>query len=113
MATATSVIRYRSKPKKKTHRRGGMTVPLSLIGGLMPMAADIVSATRVGGIEAALGHVSLCTTGYDPADGKWKPGFAMQKLYGPMFVAMMAHKLAGRLGINRMLGKAGVPLFRI
>lgn len=112
MATRT-ITRYRSRPKARHHRRGGMTIPVSLIGGLMPMAADIISATRVGGMEAALGHVSLCTTGYDPADGKWKPGFALQKLYGPMFVAMMVHKLAGRLGINRMLGKARVPLFRI
>ena len=77
------------------------------------MGADLVSAYKVGGAEAAIGHVSLCTTGYDPADGKWKPSFALQKLYGPLFLGMVVHKAASKVGINRMLAKAGVPLFRI
>ena len=90
-----------------------MTIPLAVVGGLVPMGADVVSAFKVGGAEAALGHVSLCTTGYDPADGKWKPMFALQKLYGPLLLGMLVHKAASKVGINRMLSRAGVPLLRV
>jgi hypothetical protein len=90
-----------------------MTLPLAIVGGFVPMGADIVSAFRVGGIEAALGHVSLCTTGYDPADGQFKPMFAAKKLYGPLLLGVIVHKFAGKLGVNRALGRMGVPFVRI
>lgn len=31
----------------------------------------------------------------------------------PVMVGILVHKLAGRLGINRALGRAGVPIIRI
>lgn len=99
--------------KARGHRRAKMTVPLAVIGGLVPMGVDVIQAYRVGGAEAALGHVSMCTTGYDPSDGKMKLGFAMQKLYGPLLAGFLVHKLASGLGVNRALGKAGVPLLRV
>lgn len=110
---AKTIVRYRSRPKAKHHRKAGMTIPLAVIGGLVPMGVDVVQAYKIGGAEAALGHVSMCTTGYDPSDGKIKLGFAMQKLYGPLFLGMMVHKVAGRLGVNRMLSRAGVPVLRV
>jgi hypothetical protein len=102
-----------ARTKKRRRSKGGFTLPLAVVGGLVPAGADILSAYKIGGAEAALGHVSLVTTGFDPADGSWKPGFAFQKLYGPLFVAFMVHKLAARLGINRALGRAGVPFVRV
>ena len=100
--------------KRKGHsKRAGMTIPLAVIGGLIPMATDVLSAYKAAGAEGALGHVSLCTTGYDPSDGQWKPAFAMQKLYGPLFLGSMVHKLASKLGVNRMIASAGIPLIRI
>jgi len=102
-----------ARTKKRRRSKGGFTLPLAVVGGLVPAGADIHSAYKIGGAEAALGHVSLVTTGYDPADGAWKPAFAFQKLYGPLFVGFMVHKLAAQLGINRALGRAGVPFVRI
>lgn len=100
--------------KKKARRSSkGMTVPLAVIGGLVPAGADVLAAWRTAGAQAGIEHVAMVTTGYDPSDGQWKPGFAMQKLYGPLFVGFMVHKLAARLGINRALGRAGVPFVRI
>lgn len=98
---------------KRRSSKGGFTLPAAVIGGLVPMGADIVSAYRIAGPQAALEHVAMCTTGYDPSDGQWKPAFAMQKLYGPLFVGFMVHKLASKVGINRALGRAGVPFLRI
>lgn len=90
-----------------------MSIPLAVVGGFVPMGADVLSAFRIGGVEAALGHVSLCTTGYDPSDGKWKPMFAVQKLYGPLLLGAVVHKVASKLGINRALAGAGIPLLRV
>lgn len=114
MATrAIARRRPRTIVRRVGRRAQHMTIPLAIVGGLVPMGADIVSAYRVGGIEAALGHLSLCTTGYDPADGQYKPMFAVKKLYGPLLLGAIVHKAAGRLGINRMLAKTGIPLLRI
>jgi hypothetical protein len=117
MASNTRAV-ARRRPRVITLRRAGrrakhMTLPLAVVGGFVPMGTDIISAYKVGGVSAALGHVSLCTTGYDPADNKWKPMFAVQKLYGPLLLGAIVHKAANRLGINRMLSSMGVPLIRV
>jgi hypothetical protein len=112
-AKAIARRRTRTIVRRVGHRAKRMTIPLAIVGGFVPMGVDLVSAFKVGGIEAALGHVSLCTTGYDPADGIWKPMFAVKKLYGPLLLGTIVHKAAGRLGINRMLASMGIPLVRV
>lgn len=94
-------------------RSQGMTIPVAVIGGLLPAAGALIEANRSGGMGGVLQWSSILTTGYDPADGSWKPGIAFRKLYGPLALGFVVHKLAGRLGINRALGRAGVPLIRI
>jgi hypothetical protein len=114
MATrAIARRRPRMIMRRVGHRAKKMTIPLAIVGGFVPMGADLISAYKVGGLEATLGHVSLCTTGYDPADDLWKPMFAVKKLYGPLLLGTIVHKVAGRLGVNRMLAQMGVPLVRI
>jgi hypothetical protein len=116
MAKAATAIRRRSRTmyvRRVGRRAAKMTIPLAVVGGLVPMGADLILAYKVGGVEATLGHVSLCTTGYDPADGQWKPMFAVKKLYGPLLLGTAVHKLAGALGINRMLARMKVPFLRI
>jgi hypothetical protein len=114
-----AIARRRRRPisrlpvRRAGHKAKSMTIPLAIVGGFVPMGVDLISAFKVGGIEAAMGHVSLCTTGYDPADGIWKPMFAVRKLYGPLLLGAIVHKAAGRLGINRMLASMGIPLVRV
>lgn len=102
---------YVSRPKRRSAAK--MTVPVAVIAGFVPMGADILSAYRVAGAQGAIEHLALCTTGYDPSDGKFKPMFAFQKLYGPLIAGVMVHKIAGYLGVNRALGRAKVPFLRI
>jgi hypothetical protein len=116
MAKNAALAAYKAGAKARNtgkHHKPKTTIPLAIVGGFVPMGVDLVSAFRVGGVEAALGHVSLCTTGYDPADGQWKPMFAAKKLYGPLLLGTIVHKVASGLGINRMLARMGVPLLRI
>jgi len=108
-----TIVRYRNRSQSKRHAKAKMTMPLAVIGGLMPFGSTLLSAYRQGGVDAVVQHASMMTTGYDPTDGKVKFGYAVQKLYGPLAIGFLAHKLASRLGLNRALGAAGVPLFRI
>ncbi|GAI69904.1 unnamed protein product [marine sediment metagenome] len=114
MAKTRAIARRRNPARRRAGRkRGGLTLPLAVIGGFVPALCDLRAAYKFGGFPCALEHVSLCTTGYDPYDGKWKPGFAAEKLYGPLFLGVVVHKLAGRLGINRLIAQTGIPFFRI
>ncbi len=106
-------VRAAKNPRKGRGRGGFKLPPLAIIGGLVPAGVDILAAFKFGGFQCALEHVSLCTTGYDPYDGQWKPGFAAQKLYGPLFLGTIVHKVANGLGVNRMLAAAGLRFLRI
>ncbi len=114
MAKTKAITRYRYRRRKNPgRRRGGFTLPLAVIGGLVPAGVDVLAAFKIGGAQTALEHVSLCTTGYDPADNVWKPDFAARKLYGPLLLGTIVHKLASKLGINRMIARSGIPVVRI
>ena len=114
MATkAIARRRTRTFIRRVGRRAKRMTVPLAIVAGFVPAALDIKLAYKVGGFEAALGHVSLCASGYDPSDGVWKPMFAFEKLYGPLLLGAVVHSAANHLGINRVLAKAGIPILRV
>lgn len=112
MATKT-IVKYRARPKAKHRSKAGTTVPLAMIAGLAPAVMHLLDAYRMGGLPAVPQHLSMITTGYDPADGKWKPAMAVQYLWGPLAIGMVVHKLAGKLGINRALAAAGIPIVRL
>jgi hypothetical protein len=111
--TALTAFKAGLKSKRTgEHHRPKMTISLALIAGLMPMVLDLKDAYKVDGLPAVASHVGLCTVGYDGVN-KWNPGYAFRKLWAPLAMGFVAHKLASRLGINRMLGRMGIPLVRI
>lgn len=89
------------------------TIPIAVVAGLIPAGSTLMSAYQQAGLPAVMQHASMMTTGYDPTDGRIKIGYAVQKLYGPLAIGFIAHTLATKLGVNRMLSRAGVPLIRI
>jgi len=99
--------------KKKSRRRSkNFTLPVAVIGGFMPMATYVVDGMNHGGINASLARVGIATTGYNAIDGKFYPK-AMASKMAPVLLGMVIHKFAGKLGINRMLASAGVPVVRL
>jgi len=93
-----------------------MRIPLAVVGGMVPMGADVIGAISSNGWLAGLDHLSLCTTGITTKPGgavEWHPSYALQKFYLPMLGGVVAHKLAARLGVNRMLSRAGIPFISI
>ena len=109
-----AIVRYAHRPRRRS--RVGTLIHLTMIAGLAPMASDVVSGYQAAGAMGALDHLSLCTTGITRhSDGSYafQPMYALTRLYLPMFGAMLAHKMANRVGINRVIRKSGIPLFEL
>lgn len=107
-----SIIRYRRA--KKSFRRKGFTLPLAVLAGFAPPAMRVYSTTRQFGVQQGIGEFSRIFTGFDV----YNPGAGWNvnnMVYGalPVAVGMLVHKVAARLGVNRMLSSAGIPFVRI
>lgn len=111
----TALAAYKAGVKARTkgnHHKPKTTISVAMIAGLVPMALDLKSAYAVDGMAAVVSHVGLCTVGYDGVN-PWNPRHAIRKLYGPLLMGVLVHKVASKLGVNRMIARAGIPLFRI
>lgn len=99
---------YRTRPARR-HKRPGMRIPLAVVAGFIPLGVGIWNRKSQ---PANLGpYVLGSLTGYVPGQG-----FNMQYMSEgalPIAAGFIAHSLASKLGINRLLGRAGVPLVRI
>jgi hypothetical protein len=98
--------------KAKRSRRHGFTIPLAVIGGLVPTAAFAAEGLKVGGPVEAAKRASMRLTGWNPWVGQWYfSEFAAGWL--PILAGVVAHKLANNTGINRAIASAGIPVLRV
>lgn len=101
----------RSKGKGK-HRRVKMTIPMGIVAGFVPLSISVWNV-RDQGFAQIGSTLSKRLTGYDPETAKWN--FADMRC-GTLAIigGFLVHWLVGsKLGINRMLGRTGIPLIRI
>jgi hypothetical protein len=113
----------RRMAKKKYHRRGGFTLPIAPVAGIVggiamakhPWAAEgdtIINLAMRGDLQNAFKSIGPAFTGFDDR-GNFHLD-AVLKVYGPMVLGAVIHwVVGGKLGINRMLGRAKVPIIRI
>lgn len=98
---------------KKTRRKKGFTLPIAVVAGVMPGIVGPIQHTMWYGPQGGLKELGRIWTGYDYTDGS----FDIWRLKWGLLPAMMggiAHWLLGtKLGLNRMLGRAGIPIIRI
>jgi hypothetical protein len=114
MAKAKSV-RRRVVFRKRTHRKAGLTVPLALVAGFVPTAGYALEGFRRGGeagITEGIARLTVRMTGYSITENKFN-GSELIKGWAPVALGFMTHKLAARMGINRALSNAGVPILRV
>ena len=98
--------------KRRSRRNGGMTIPISVVAGLLPGTMDTVDGFRQYGLKGGATVASRVWTGYDPQSNKWYWS-QLQRGAVPLLVGMLVHNVASRLGVNRALGRAKIPFVRI
>lgn len=99
----------------KTRRRkaASMTVPVAVIAGFAPFAMHLAQGYKDAGLKGVANNAVLDTTGYYPLENRFDMKWPIAKFYGPVLAGLLVHKLAGKLGVNRTLARAGVPFLRV
>lgn len=114
MAKTKTATRYRSRPAKRRRRKNGFTIPLAVMAPIGVVGATAIST---GSLKDGANYITGALTGYRPdwKEKGWSPFHAERLKSGafPILLGIFAHKVAGKLGVNRMLASSGVPFIRI
>jgi len=111
--------RYVVAKKKKSYRKGMRKVSILAIAGLLPAVSNIhrAGSQKIHGEEGYFNNAATeagrVLIGYDRrvVGGE---GFNMVWLWGgtfPMLIGVIASKIAGRMGLNRMM--SGIPFLKL
>jgi len=119
MATKSIARRRRVFVKRAGRRAKKTTVSLAVLAGFAPTAAYAYEGFKLnggqgpdGGIQEAAHRITMRLTGYEWKGGYWDAGLLFKGL-GPLILGALMHKGANKLGVNRMIANAGIPLIRI
>ena len=111
--------RRKTVAKKRTVRKRRFTFPIAVVGGLgaglllRPPAwyKSPLEEAQAGNYNFALKSLLWNYTGLNAYDGKWNPLQARGLL--ALGGGLLMHKAASMLGLNRILGRSGIPFIRI
>jgi hypothetical protein len=99
--------------KKGNHRkRAGLTIPVAAIGGFVPLAINAVEEIQTRGMKDGIRATVQDIVPYNVYTGKFDASRLHVGLY-PILFGMAVHMIANKVGINRMLASARVPIFRL
>lgn len=104
--------RVRHYASRARHRVSKMTIPLAPVLGILgtPAVSNAIAAGMQGNFTGAITYArGLAGLGQSGAFD-WSTFWAN---WTPMLAGILAHKAAGKLGINATLGRAKIPLLRI
>lgn len=102
----------RRRYSKKVHHRSNTTVPIAVVGGFLAGLIEPAQLIQQGQFQAAGESVVRSYTGYDIASGSFNAQY-LWKGFAPLFLGFIVHGLASKLGVNRALGRAGIPFLRV
>lgn len=111
-ASTKAVVRYRNRPVKKRRHKKSNTVSMALVAGMVAGLYTPATYLMQGDIKNTMRFTSRNYTGYDPMESRWYPG-EIKKGLVPLMVGGIVHKLAGKIGVNRALGRTGIPFLRV
>ena len=99
--------------QKRARSKKQFTIPLAVVGGFMPLAADVIQQYQTGSTWQGIATNAVRDlTGWDNYSRTWSFGNMKEGLI-PIVIGLIAHKVAGKIGINRALSSAGIPWVRI
>jgi len=98
---------------KKTHRRRQATIPVAVVAGFGPLVASGIRGWRNETFRGASKEMLFALTGVDiDNEPHFNPGFMVNGTI-PILGGILVHKVASKLGVNRALGRMGLPYLRI
>ena len=101
-----------AKRKKGRRSKPGMTIPIAVTAGILAGMKRPISFALKGRWEDAVNVTSRYYTGWDPDKRQWE--YTDMKVgVVPLVVGVLVHKLASKLGVNKMIARAGIPIIRI
>jgi len=98
--------------KGQVHRARSWTIPILPIVGIAaaPVTGYAIGYALQGDWVSAVKQLGGFA-GIRADNGQFNFGVLMQNM-GPVVIGMVMHKLASKLGVNRMLASAGLPVIR-
>lgn len=117
MPQNTALAAYKAGVKSQKsngkRRKTKLTIPIAVVAGFVPLTMGTYISFSTSGMNAGFDTLSRYLTGYSPVTKKWN---LWDMKCGTFAIAggMLVHWLVGgKLGVNRMLARAGIPLLRI
>ena len=101
--------RFLRRVVRRSHK---MTIPVAVFAGFLPLASDVGVQLKQGNWMQAANVMEHNVIGVNPWSGKWDTQGFSHGLY-PIALGFGVHILAGKLGVNRMLGRMRIPIIRI
>lgn len=101
-----------AKNNSGTRKKRKMTLPLATIGGLAVGLWPTAEALLAGQPGIAMIRFARGWFGFDPVSKTWDPRRMMEGV-GPALMGGAVSYGASKIGINRRLGQAQIPLLRI
>lgn len=101
-----------AKRAKRSRKRRGTTIPIAVIAPLAAEGFKVGGALISGDTRKAAEYLVADYTGYNINSNDFRVDRLKHGLL-PLLIGGGVHKLASKLGINRMLASSGVPWIRI
>jgi len=104
--------------KRKSHsvrRKSRFSIPIAVVAGFFPLASDVyyLGLKQEKPLQATANILQHNLIGFNPWNaGKWDAQGFQHGLY-PILMGFVLHILAGKLGLNRLLARSGIPLLRV
>lgn len=95
--------------RSRTYHARKMTIPLAVVAGFVPTAVGVWNR-RASGTEVA-NYLQAGFTGIG-TDGKFNLANLRVGLV-PVLAGFGVHKIASMFGVNRAIGRSGIPFIRI
>ena len=98
--------------QKRHHKKPGITIPLAVVAGFLPIGLDVGQQIKNGDWNEAGNVMVHNLLGINRWNNKWDTQGFSHGLY-PIAAGFGVHWLASKLGVNRAIAKAHIPFIRI
>jgi len=99
--------------KKRARRSRAFTVPIAVVAGFTPLVASGVRGWQNETFRGMGKEVLYALTGVDiDNEPHFNPSFMINGTV-PILMGLVVHKIAGRMGLNRLIASTGIPYLRI